>query len=356
MTRTALVVGASGITGRNLIDHLLAIGGWEIIGLSRANAREESNRYRHISVDITDQASSKAALSELRDVTHIFYAARNSMPDLAAEARSNRAMLENVLVPVEAAAGSGLSHLHLMHGAKWYGSHLGAYKVPAREDDPRLPSPNFYYEQQDLAEQRQADAMSRDLGWTWSSLRPHILSGFSVGYPHNSMGVLAAYGALCREEGRPLDFPGTEACFEAISQTTDAGLLSRAMVWCATAPEAANEAFNIINGDYFRWMDVWPLVADFFAVPIGEVRTQELARTMVGKDVVWDAMRARAGLQPLAIDQVATWAYGDFQWSAGWHDMSSTIKLHRHGFHEMVDTEEMIVRILGEYRERGVIP
>ena len=36
-----------------------------------------------------------------------------------------------------------------LEGGKAYGSDLGPYKTPAREDDPRLMSPNFYYDQED---------------------------------------------------------------------------------------------------------------------------------------------------------------------------------------------------------------
>jgi hypothetical protein len=37
-----------------------------------------------------------------------------------------------------------------VHGAKWYGMHIGPYRTPAREGDPRHMPPNFYYDQQDL--------------------------------------------------------------------------------------------------------------------------------------------------------------------------------------------------------------
>ncbi len=35
MNRTALVVGARGVIGGNLVDHLGATGEWNIVGLSR---------------------------------------------------------------------------------------------------------------------------------------------------------------------------------------------------------------------------------------------------------------------------------------------------------------------------------
>src|SRR3546814_7682367 len=130
-------------------------------------------------------------------------------------ATRNTAMLAN-LVDALAAAGAPLRHLLLVHGSKWYGSHLGPYRTPAAEDDSRAPGPSFYFGQQDWVESRAAGA-----DWTWTALRPHILAGFSLGYPHNAVGVLAAYAALARQRGGSLTFPGTHEAFASLSPMTD---------------------------------------------------------------------------------------------------------------------------------------
>ena len=67
-------------------------------------------------------------------------------------------MLENVLDGIEAASG-GLARIVLMQGTKYYGSHLGPFKTPALESDPRHMPPNFYFNQQDLLIERQAVEM-----------------------------------------------------------------------------------------------------------------------------------------------------------------------------------------------------
>lgn len=45
---TALVVGANGVIGSNLIEHLEQLGNWEIIGLSRRGGvnTQKPNIYR----------------------------------------------------------------------------------------------------------------------------------------------------------------------------------------------------------------------------------------------------------------------------------------------------------------------
>ncbi|MFZ2082090.1 MAG: hypothetical protein WAV38_36640, partial [Xanthobacteraceae bacterium] len=51
-------------------------------------------------------------------------------------------MLVNLMDAIETASPD-LVHVNLMHGTKWYGNHLGPFKTPAKEDDPRHMPPNL---------------------------------------------------------------------------------------------------------------------------------------------------------------------------------------------------------------------
>ncbi|WP_137389906.1 SDR family oxidoreductase [Rhodoligotrophos defluvii] len=349
--RTALVVGALGIVGEALIQQLVSLGDWRIKGISRT-APQSAHGWTHVPLDLTDpEACRTAATDTLADVTHVFYCARYSSPEPREEARINRAMLANLLQPLVQRADA-LAHICLVHGTKWYGSHLGPYRTPAREDDPRHLGPNFYYDQYDdlLA------LHARHGGWSWSTVRPHIVCSSSAGYPFNLITLLGAYGSLCASRGLPLDFPGSEACFRSISQATDAGLLARAMVWAATTPASANQSFNIINGDYFRWSGLWPKLADFFGVPMGIVRPMSLARAMADAGADWQKLATQNGLADYPLAKLANWSFGDFLFSAGWDDMSSIVKSRRFGFTDAVDTEDNILEALATLRARRIIP
>ena len=59
MTRTAVVVGARGVIGGNLVDHLAAAGDWEVIGLSRRGG-PTTGRVRHVAVDLLDPRRRRA--------------------------------------------------------------------------------------------------------------------------------------------------------------------------------------------------------------------------------------------------------------------------------------------------------
>jgi len=347
--KKALIAGATGVVGRNLLRHLLKTGEWDVVALSRRKPDVEG-AYAHICVDLMNAAECKAKLGHLRDVTHIFFAALAPHPDLVQSAINNLALLRNLVEAIEPIA-SRLEHVHAMHGTKWYGMHLGPFKTPAKEDDPRHMPPNFYYDQWDYLVERQIGKR-----WTYSSARPHAISGFALGNPSNLTLVIAIYAAICKELGLPLCHPGTPGNYTALYQCTDSGLLARAMVWMATSPNCANQAFNITNGDLIRWEHTWPKIAKYFGMETGPRRNISLVRFMADKGPVWDRIVAKHGLRPFGYQEIVTWQYGDFVFTPEYDVISSTSKARHYGFHECVDTEEMFVRLWNEMRADRIIP
>src|SRR5258708_26698386 len=111
-------------------------------------------------------------------------------------------MFVNVVEIIESASPA-LEHVHLSQGTRWYGNHLGPFKTPAKEDDPRHMPPNFYFDQQEFLEQRQ-----KGKRWTWSVGRPHAVCGFSTGNPMNLTLAIAVYANISKALGLPLSFPG----------------------------------------------------------------------------------------------------------------------------------------------------
>ncbi|MEK7875115.1 MAG: SDR family oxidoreductase [Pseudomonadota bacterium] len=345
----ALIAGATGVVGRNLLRHLVAVGGWDIVTLSR-RAPDVEGTYEAVRVDLMDAADCRERLSRLTDVTHIFFAACVAGPDLAALVSRNLTLLRNLVATIEPVAVD-LKHIHFMQGSKWYGSHLGPYKTPAKEDDPRHLPPNFYYDQWDYLVARQ-----KGKSWSYSSARPHAVSGFAVGNPSNLTMVIAIYAAICKELGLPLCHPGTPGNYHALYQCTDSGLLARAMVWMATMPGCANQAFNITNGDLIRWENTWPKIAGYFGMETGPRRQLSLVKYMADKGPVWDRIVTKHGLRPYRYQEIVSWPYGDFVFTPEYDIISHTGKARRFGFHESVDTEEMLFRLWNEMRADRIIP
>ncbi|MGB7306557.1 MAG: SDR family oxidoreductase [Burkholderiaceae bacterium] len=350
----ALVVGDTGMVGRYLTNQLLSVGQWQVCGLSRSG---RSNTYTCLNADLSDGAAIVSALKEHRDISHVFYAGRSPDPDPQTECDTNTRMFVNLVQAMDE-AGVRYEHIQLMQGLKWYGSQAGPWRTPAREDDPRHDSPNFYYDQHDwlLAHQRTQSKAHGANRWHWSAVRPHQVAGFSDTYPHNIAGVIALYGSFCSDQGASLDFPGTRACYESLSMLMDATLMARAMIFIATSPKTRNKAFNIGNGDYFRWQNLWPVLADFFKVPCGQVTDISLEDRFGGQGAQWRAICDRHQLAVPDMNQIGNWRYGDFSFRAGWDDMADINAIRKSGFSEWRDSEQVLLNTLQQYRSERIIP
>ncbi|MGA8695447.1 MAG: NAD-dependent epimerase/dehydratase family protein [Xanthobacteraceae bacterium] len=139
--KKALIAGATGVVGRNLLRHLLALDGWDVIAVSRRKP-DVDGRYEHVAVDLLDRAQTFEALKRPRGVTHVFFSAYIERPTWAEMVAPNQTMLVNLMDAIETASPD-LAHVNLIHGTKWYGNHLGPFKTPAKEDDPRHMPPNL---------------------------------------------------------------------------------------------------------------------------------------------------------------------------------------------------------------------
>jgi nucleoside-diphosphate-sugar epimerase len=180
--------------------------------------------------------------------------------------RVNALMVRNVLDAL--APKKSVRHVALVTGLKHYLGPFEAYAssgklpdTPLRESQPRLPLDNFYYAQEDEV----YAAAERDR-FTWTIHRPHTVIGMAVGNAMNMGTTLAVYASICKETGRPFQFPGSEAQWHGLSDVTDARILARQLRWAADTDAARNEAFNITNGDYFRWSWLWRRLAAWFGV------------------------------------------------------------------------------------------
>jgi nucleoside-diphosphate-sugar epimerase len=348
--KVALIVGAQGVIGRNLAAHLARLEDWEVIGLSRRGGAA-NGRLRHIAVDLLDPEDSRDQLGGLRDVTHVFYAAYQDRPGWAELVAPNLAMLVNVIDAIEPAARN-LRHVSLMQGYKVYGAHLGPFKTPAREEDAgRHMPPDFNMDQQRFLEARQ-----RNKSWTWSAIRPSVVCGFALGNPMNLAMVIAVYAAISKELGLPLRFPGKPGAYNTLMEVTDAGLLARATIWAATEPRCANQAFNIANGDLFRWNDLWPKIARFFDLDVAPPLPMPLETVMADKAPLWQAMVQKHGLAPIPYEDLAAWRFGDFVFSWEYDFLADGSKARRFGLHDFVDTEAMFLGIFADLRQRKIIP
>lgn len=359
MARKVLVAGASGLVGFAVLRHFMQLPGWEVLGVSR-RAPRGLEQARLVSVDLLDRARCAEVFGAMRDVTHVVYAALYEKPGLIPgwrdpeQMRTNLAMLDNLFAPLEAA--SPLAHVTLLQGTKAYGSHLGPVPVPARERWPRHPHDNFYWLQEDYLKARQAGKK-----WRWTILRPQVIYGESWGSHMNPIPAIGVYAALLKAAGEPLHFPGgPPRIFEAV----DAALLGRACAWAASAPTAANETFNVNNGEPFEWRTVWPAIAETLGMAPGDDRPLSLGEAMPKREADWAAIvRKHRLLSPPGLKEFVgqSFIYADrgFGYGAAASappTLASTVKIRQAGFQDCVDTEEMFRRIFRRYQALRWLP
>jgi len=353
MPNKAVVVGSLGVIGRYIVEKLVTDGDWNVVGLSR-RARPDGPRYRHIAVDLLDAQETRRKLSELDDTTHVFYAAfqasAGSALNFAANVAPNRDMLVNSISAISSAAAR-LQRVVLITGTKYYGVHLGPLKTPMRETDPRHAPPNYYFDQIDWL-----TAYQKSKRWDWVELRPQTLCGFAPGSPMSIIPAIAVYAAISKELGWPLRFPGKAGAYDTMYQVTESTHFAEAALWAATDPRCANKAFNITNGDYFRWRDVWPKIATVFDMPVGDPEPTSLSRHMADKAPLWEDLTRKYKLKPIPFADLAAWPFADYVFGADWDIMSDVTKSRLHGFHKAVDSKDMFVRLLRRFRNERIVP
>lgn len=347
--KTVVVAGAVGVIGRGVLAHYEAEEDVEIIAISR-RAPDFPTRAHHLAMDLEDPESSERMFAQASGATHLVYCAYQEGKTPAEQVSVNLTMLRNAVQGLEKNA-PGLRHVTLMQGGKAYGAHIGAFPTPAKESDPRHMPPNFYYDQEDFLR-----SSSSGKGWSWTALRPEAVAGMAVGNPMNLLMVIAIYGTLAHRLGVPMSFPGPRAAYDALYQVTDARLLARAVDWAGETDACAGQAYNITNGDYFRWSRIWPRIAAFFDVPAGEPFSLSLQETMADKGPVWDELVQVHGLRPYAYRDIVSWKFGDAIFKTTYDNITSTIKARKHGFADCIDTEEMYLEMLTELRENRYIP
>lgn len=349
-----LVAGSQGVVGRAYLDHLAGDDSTQCIGISRRPADPAIPAADQISLDLSDTDACAAQVSRFRDVTHVVYCAVVESEDLVggwsdpAIVATNTSMLKNLLDAVEQGSDR-LRHVTLLQGTKAYGIHLGQIDIPAKESAPRHPALNFYHEQEDLLRRR---AASKD--WTWTIWRPQTVIGFSAGSPMNILTTVAVYATLMRELGLPLRFPGSS--WDSIWQAVDSRLLAKAIHWGGRTAGAANEIFNITNGDCVNWKGLWPAIAECFGTCPGPPANLTVRSVLKGKDEIWQTIVDREGLSPFDLTQLTSPQFADFGFNGTRNSCVSTIKLRRSGFSDCIDTEQMFREWMDELRRRRVVP
>jgi len=351
--KIALIAGISGMVGGNLADLLIAEKDWSVYGVARRPGQREV--LKSIAVDLQDAKAVREALKDIQP-THIFLTTWLRQATEADNIRVNSAMIRNVL---DAVSSAGVEHVALVTGLKHYLGPFEAYAkgnlpaTPLREEQERLEIENFYYAQEDEV----FAAAARD-GYSWSVHRPHTIIGYAVGNAMNMGSTLAVYATICKELGRPMRFPGSSAQWNGLTDITDARILAKQLLWAATSPSARNQAFNIVNGDTFRWSWMWRRIANYFDVEAApfEGEAVPLEQQLADAAPVWKAIAEKYGLVEPDINVLASPWHTDADLGRPIEVVTDMSKSRKAGFKEFQTSEDSFLDLFATLREARLIP
>nr|XP_043623643.1 3-oxo-Delta(4,5)-steroid 5-beta-reductase-like [Erigeron canadensis] len=360
-----LVIGVTGIVGNSLAEILPLSdtpgGPWKVYGVAR-RPRPQWNAdhpVEYIQCDISDPNETKAKLSNLDDVTHLFYVTWANRSTESENCEINGAMFKNV-VDVVIPNCPNLQHISLQTGRKHYiGSFDSGFKQahdpPYHEDLPRLNEPNFYYTLEDIL----FESVKQKEGLTWSVHRPGIIFGFSPFSMMNIIGVLCVYATICKHQGLPFKFPGAKEAWDRYSDASDADLIAEQHIWAAVEPNAKNEAFNTSNGDIYKWKHFWKVLADQFEVENGgfdeSLGGMSLQEMMKDKGGVWDEIVKEKGLTPTKLEDVAPWWFVDAVLSV--ENMLDTMnKSKEYGFLGFRNSKSSLISWIDKMKGYKIVP
>ncbi|CAL5220375.1 g2379 [Coccomyxa viridis] len=233
--------------------------------------------------------------------------------------------------------------------------------------------------------------------WTWSALRPGAVIGFSLGSALTNMAwqycvtpliaqllsqelheskyqsgrlpavirvgymnlldFFAVYGTLCKETGTPFRYPGDPVTYRVVMDCVDVDLLTMCQIWLSTHPKAQNTAYNINNGDVFRFEQVWPAMAQWFGVETGPPLKIPLPVFMPQHKDTWSHIRKKYHLKDLPYDHLHQADFAEAWLSYPADAFNDVTKLRRAGFDRMnIWSEECLISWLNELAKDKVIP
>ena len=353
---TALVVGVTGIAGRALASRLVDHG-WGVLGLSR-RAASDLPGVEPLQADLTDAAALRGRPCRAPPDARLRH--RMGPPgDRGREhprqrrhgPRRARGRPSRRVGASRRAADRAQALPRPVRGLR-PGRRAG-HAVPRGRGPPR-PTPNFYYAQEDEL----FAAAARD-GFTWSVHRAHTIIGYALGNAMNMGQTLAAQAAICREQGRPFVFPGSQTQWNGVTDMTDAGLLAEQLHWAADRPRppptrrsTSPTATSSGGAGCGRGSPRASASAPRGTTP----QPRPLEEQMAAAAPVWAALAAREGLREHDLDRVASWWHTDGDLGRDMECLTDLARSRAAGFTGYRSTLACFLELFDRLEADGIVP
>jgi nucleoside-diphosphate-sugar epimerase len=233
--------------------------------------------------------------------------------------------------------------------------HMGpglypAYQSVYREDQPRAPGPNWYYDLEDYID-------GHAPSWTWSIFRPSFIVGFARNAPYNLGTTLALYATLRKARGEPLIFFGDRRSSETLWDISSARQLAQMMTWSTRSSASRNQAFNCTTGEPFRWKDLWPRLAQWFGMEALFIEDRLPVRSFFEDNVsLWNTLVQTHALQPFSLASLSSDDFVDRATTMDWDAVYSMEKAKSAGFPLDIHPEQVFIDLFEALVSDRVIP
>jgi nucleoside-diphosphate-sugar epimerase len=187
----------------------------------------------------------------------------------------------------------------------------------------------------------------------------------------NSALTYALYFLVCKYLGTEAKMPTNQAYWEGTDDLSDSRLIADITIWASTTAKAANQAFNVTNGDYLCWRYMWPRLARYFGAQAssnqkftkprpaeGELQLDlSLAEWAADKREVWDRICDDSGCpEAKATWDSGTWAFQDWVFQRTWSATLSVNKARALGWNGHIDSYKSLTDAFEKFVELKQIP
>ncbi|RFU33071.1 hypothetical protein B7463_g3260, partial [Scytalidium lignicola] len=289
-SRTALVFGASGITGWAIakealrypspttFDQVIALTNRPLSKIDSLLPEDERLQL-YSGIDLSAGASEVekqlANIDGINNVTNVYFAAFILTGHVGGTEgiKANLDIIQNAVEAVEKLSPR-LESWTLQTGGMSYGfmfvRELGLPTPPLKESNPRIPEPFasqiLYYSQYDLLKK-----LSKGKSWKFVEVRPDGVSGFvpssnAMNMAH-SLGIFFSFYASIEGRGASVPYPGSQTAFVARHTDVSQSILAHFHIYTSLYPGLANgDTFNIGDEDSISWEEMWPTLTSYFGL------------------------------------------------------------------------------------------
>ncbi|RYE02836.1 MAG: NAD-dependent epimerase, partial [Sphingobacteriaceae bacterium] len=125
----------------------------------------------------------------------------------------------------------------------------------------------------------------------------------------------------------------------------------------STTDAAANQAFNITNGDVFRWSWLWQQIADWFGVEAAgfDGTIHPLEQEIANDELLWKEIAAKYNLKEPVLNRLASAWHTDLDLGRPIEVMTDMSKSRKMGFTVYQPTNESFFDLFEKLREEKLI-